>query len=386
MQEKLAVTTRTRRCCTQSREMLFSLLNLTEHTMMKLTDATLDQKMSELFTRLYLGSEQCGCGEQTMVGLFDAFLAFSRMGARRLPRTLRALEAWRRLTPSRRRKPLMLGCWAAICWRLVERGHVQMAPYVLVGLSAHSRPSTLARRRCDLVKPAKEGSRFWALLQHPQEARPSKTLRYDEGCFLDSPNLDGLEDLFLKNVGCVRPPTNLEFHVPTSGQCSTASCCRNWAGNSNPLPTASLRRQRGHGSTISNVGCCSEKRSLVAAKSMRRYEHSSRIAADYGKLPLEVRTLCEECEKHLRQIMLEARHPWQESEIALNRGSGYRTFPHTGFANGDAIRQQPIFSWLAVPACDVHRLLINSAHKTLYRLGRRGPISKTQFFHADAKT
>ena len=28
MQEKLAVTTRTRRCCTQSREMLFSLLNL----------------------------------------------------------------------------------------------------------------------------------------------------------------------------------------------------------------------------------------------------------------------------------------------------------------------------------------------------------------------
>ena len=82
------------------------------------------RKMCELFTRLYLGGEQCGCGEQMMAGLFDAFPAFSRMGARRLPRTLRALEAWRRLTPSR--------CWAAICWRLVERGHVQMALYVLL--------------------------------------------------------------------------------------------------------------------------------------------------------------------------------------------------------------------------------------------------------------
>ena len=38
MLEKLAVTTRTR-----SREKLFSLLDLAEHTMMELTDATLDR-------------------------------------------------------------------------------------------------------------------------------------------------------------------------------------------------------------------------------------------------------------------------------------------------------------------------------------------------------
>ena len=156
MLEKLAVTTRTRVRYTQSRERLFSLLDLTEHTMMELADATLDRQKCELFTQLCLGGEQRGCGEHMMAGLFGAFPTFSRMGAQRLPRTLRSLKAWRCLTPSRRRKALMLGCW-------------------------DSRSSTLlAARRCDPVKPAKGGSRFSALLQHPQEeARPSKTQRYD---------------------------------------------------------------------------------------------------------------------------------------------------------------------------------------------------------------
>ena len=31
----------------------------------------------------------------------------------------------------------MLGCWAAICWRLLERSHVQMALFALLGLSAY---------------------------------------------------------------------------------------------------------------------------------------------------------------------------------------------------------------------------------------------------------
>ena len=95
MMEKPALTTRTRMRYSQSREKLFSLLDLAEHTMMDMADATLDRKMCELFTQLRFGGEQCGCGEQI---------------------------------PSRPRKPggvshpagdaklLMLGCWAAICW------------------------------------------------------------------------------------------------------------------------------------------------------------------------------------------------------------------------------------------------------------------------------
>ena len=68
--------------------------------------------------------------------------------------------------------------------------------------------------------------------------------------------------------------------------------------------------------------------------------------------------------------LFETDSEWQESEIARNRGSRKRTVTHTRFANRDAIPQQPIFSELAVVAHYVHRLLINSAHYSLFRLPR----------------
>ena len=76
--------------------------------------------------------------------------------------------------------------------------------------------------------------------------------------------------------------------------------------NSNPLPASAsvdMDRQYRTLDAVQKRGAWSQ------AKSMHRYEHSSRLAADYGKLPPEVRTLYEECEKFLRQIMLGARHP-----------------------------------------------------------------------------
>ena len=60
-------------------------------------------------------------------------------------------------------------------------------------------------------------------------------------------------------------------------------------------------------------------------------------------------------------------HGWQESEIALNRGSGWRTLPHTRFANRNAIPQQPIFSWLAVQAYCACWLLTQSIQYTIYQ-------------------
>ena len=125
--------------------------------------------------------------------------------------------------------------------------------------------------------------------------------------------VSGLEDFVSGNVECARSPTHLELHVPTSGQRSGASCCAGWG-------TVTLY-QRGHNSPISNV----QKRGAWSqAKCMHRYEHSSRIAADYGKLAPEVRTSCEECKKHLRQIMLGLRHLVHRTrqELMLLREAG----------------------------------------------------------------
>ena len=251
---------------------------------MRLLDATLDHRVCELFTRLYLGGEQSGCEEQMIAGFFDAFPAFSKMGVRRLPHSLQDLKS----------RALMLGCWAAICRRLVQQGQVPMALYVLLGLSAYSRPSTLlATRRCDLVKPAKDGSLFWALLQHLQEeARPSKTQRYDEGCLLDSLHLNGLQDLFLAKSGAHdRSPIWSVTYPQVAGAVQRAA---SEAGLGTVI--SSLRRQHRRGSQISVVGCGPERGAWSQAKSMHRYEHSSRIAADHEKLAADVRTLCKKCE------------------------------------------------------------------------------------------
>ena len=48
--------------------------------MMELAEATLDRKMCELSTQLYLRGEQRDCGERMLAGLFDAYPAFSQMG------------------------------------------------------------------------------------------------------------------------------------------------------------------------------------------------------------------------------------------------------------------------------------------------------------------
>lgn len=70
--------------------------------------------------------------------------------------------------------------------------------FILLGLSAPSRPSTLLpTRRRDLVAPARGASKWWSLLQHPEDGRtPSKTALCDEGCLLDSPYVQTLETAF----------------------------------------------------------------------------------------------------------------------------------------------------------------------------------------------
>ena len=114
-------------------------------------------------------------------------------------------------------------------------------------------PLELATRRCDLVKLAKGGSRFWALLQHPGRSQAKQHPTIQRGLLPGLPVSEWVGRSVSGNVGWARPPTNLEFHVPTSGQCSTASCCRNWAGNS---ITIYQLRQAPAWMWLDNIGRC----------------------------------------------------------------------------------------------------------------------------------
>ena len=99
-----------------------------------------------------------------------------------------------------------------------------------------------------------------------------------------------------------------------------------------PVQCSKLLRKLGWEQWLSNnfvtrvrmLNAVQKRGAWSQAKSMHRCEHRSRIAADYGKLPPEVRTLYEECEKHFRQIMLVSRNLVRRTsqEIMLLRDAG----------------------------------------------------------------
>ena len=80
-------------------------------------------------------------GETLMSAFIDSNPAFGKYGTRRVPRSWRSVRAWRRLTPSRSRRPFPLMIWAAIAVTLALRGQPDMAKFLLLGFGTYARPS-----------------------------------------------------------------------------------------------------------------------------------------------------------------------------------------------------------------------------------------------------
>ena len=164
-------------------------------------------------------------------GFFDAFLPFSRTGVRRLPRTPPGLES-------------------------LATTHTQPTPQSFdVGMLSGraTRPGadgTVCTPAGDTTVQSPLPLLCAAFSISQEEARPSKTQRYDKGCHV--------ERSVLGDVGGAQSQTNLEFHIPSGGRCSTTSRFKSWIGNGDSPST----RQRRHGSPILVVGCSPEKEEL----------------------------------------------------------------------------------------------------------------------------
>ena len=118
-----------------------------------------------------------------------AALLFETPGlAARVPRTLRALKGFRRLAPHRSRRPFPRAMWMGLACELCAAGHVQMAVWICVGLSAYLRPGeNMALRKCDAVRPALGMTNHWSVIIAPSDVGlPSKTGDTDDSVILDS--------------------------------------------------------------------------------------------------------------------------------------------------------------------------------------------------------
>ena len=147
------------------------------------------------FKICFFAGRQANDGEQTLAGLMHHFPEFGRCGARKLPRSWRALKGWRKLCPARSRKPQPWGLWCAVANFMIQQGCLAMAVMTLVMVSAYLRPGeAMGLRRSSLVPPARQISATWSLLICPEEKpQRTKTGASDDSIALDTPWLAWLD-------------------------------------------------------------------------------------------------------------------------------------------------------------------------------------------------
>ena len=287
------------------------------------TDGQVDGVLVEYFNYLFFKGWDANKGEQILAGLMCLAPEFSRAGHRQLPRAFRCLKGWRRRAPGRSRRSWPLALWAGVAWRLVERGLLQMAVFLMISVSSYLRPNELmSLKRGGIIAPAAGISPYWNLLLFPsQQAERSKTNLCDVSIVMDSPYLQFLGPV-LKVLASgpkqelawtfTYPQYLLEFKVALSELGVTEVIVPYQTRHSGPsidiarrYRTVSEAQRRGQWATV---------------KSVQRYEKGARLGESWELLPAAVRRLLEACEAALEDILLGRPHvvtlPWPATSKA----------------------------------------------------------------------
>ena len=274
------------------------------------SDEECDAALVHWFNHLYFHGEQPAVGEKALAGLMDRHPRFGRLGSSRLPRSWRALRGWRRLTPSRSRKPLPWAVWTAIAWRMVEHERLDMAVYTLLGVTGYFRPGELlAVRRCDLIAPSDRALRSWSALLFPEMGRPSKTGVFNDSVALDcpltaclAPALEALSDPHVTaSAWNFSYPAYTRMFARVTKELSLHNVVPYQMRHSGPsIDMAAGRR---------GLQDVQKRGRWQSSKSVLRYERHARLGAEWSKLSPAQRDLFGRCADHLEDVIHGRPHP-----------------------------------------------------------------------------
>ena len=265
-------------------------------------DAALVQHMNGLFFK----GEQSHRGDKLLASWMHLHPHYGKFGAKKVPRAWRALKGWRKLTPGRSRAAHSLPVWCGVACRLIAKGFLRMAIFLLLSLCSYARPSAMAQLlKAGAVKPVMGITAHWALLLNPQEhGVPSKTGDFDVSIMLDSPFVltwinpvmeaitkgnpeDGLWDFtypqYTKEFGLVVKELGMHL-VPYQTRHSGPSIDRS-------------RKWRSQAEVQKRGG-------WKAFKSVMRYEKHARLALEFNKLGFDLQAHLRECEALLEDVVL----------------------------------------------------------------------------------
>ncbi|CAK0906432.1 unnamed protein product, partial [Prorocentrum cordatum] len=117
--------------------------------------AQVGDALVDYMNALFFSGHESSKGDQAMAGLMYRFPEYSTQGESKTPRAWRCLRGWRKLAPGRSRRAWPLALWYGLAWRMVARGALQMAIFLLAMVSGYFRPShLLSLTRGNFITPA----------------------------------------------------------------------------------------------------------------------------------------------------------------------------------------------------------------------------------------
>ena len=274
------------------------------------TDSEIDETLTRFFNEKYLEGEGSHLGDYTLAAFIDKVPEFGRQGSRRIPRAWRCLKGWRKLCPSRSRLAYPLSVWCGISWRMVARGHLEMAVFNLLQVSSYHRPGALLKlRKLGLVRPTSRITGHWSLVTSLTETDDvSKTGTKDDSILLDSEWLSFIGPV-LEQLSRGHKSDKVWSFDYAEYLSVFHSCCQD-------LRLSLVPHQARHsGPSIDRaLGSRSQEEvrkrgGWVSRQSVARYEKSGRLAATWRKLDPDVQLSCTLAEKHIEDIMLGRDYP-----------------------------------------------------------------------------
>lgn len=223
---------------------------------------------------------------------------YGRMGAKRLPRTWRAIRGYRKAYP--------LALWCAMAVELKKRGRLRMSVFLMLSVSTYARPSELLRARLfSMVRPHSGVTGHWSMLLSPEEqGTQTKTGEFDASLILDSPYLQSWGDRLFEELKKGHPEERLwEFDYGEYNR-SFREAAKRLGVVVTPYQTRhsgpSIDRSRNYRSQHE----VQRRGQWRSRKSVNRYEKSARLAATWEQLPAALRSHCQQCEADLGAFLL----------------------------------------------------------------------------------
>lgn len=158
----------------------------------------MDDHLTVMMDEWYFEGRSVDDGSKLVAAAKHAMPCLRRQGAQRLPRTARALNAWRKATPSQQRVPLpWLAVAAMVCYVSTVRLWPHLGAKWLLAFDTYLRPGEMDALRIDqLIPQAASTTRAptaTGVLVHPRLLnKPGKTGLLDEAVLIDDHTLDPL--------------------------------------------------------------------------------------------------------------------------------------------------------------------------------------------------